>query len=363
LVKTKFLHNRNFFLLHLQQAFIEITENIPLGCYPFGQELPGRHFSSPIYRYGFNGKEKDDEVSPEGDGNDYDFGERIYDSRLGKWFSVDKLAACSPDWTPYRFGFNNPIVKTDPDGNYEADGSLSKTEKQSIRASHKQSGEKAWRRKASKEIAAKVKENVETIDYIIRGASNLLKTNPEATEAFEALTGTKRGDKNFENFFENNGKGPKIRLRDISDAASTDNGQITLSTIGHTALTLKVTILHEFVHYAGNKGFVSGDYTTGGFSNLVVGGRSISLQGQRQALFDARSSVNTSVLGNFDSAYSDLLGSGGVEGGYLFEKLAFGMIINQPGKAAVDMTNAFNERNGMKSMTPKTINLLPAHQN
>jgi hypothetical protein len=34
------------------------------------------------YRYGFNGMEKDDEVK-NGKGNSYDFGARMYDSRLG----------------------------------------------------------------------------------------------------------------------------------------------------------------------------------------------------------------------------------------------------------------------------------------
>jgi hypothetical protein len=33
------------------------------------------------YRYGFNGKEKDNEVS--GNGNSQDYGLRIYDPRLG----------------------------------------------------------------------------------------------------------------------------------------------------------------------------------------------------------------------------------------------------------------------------------------
>jgi RHS repeat-associated protein len=39
------------------------------------------------YRFGFNGMEQDNEVS--GSGNSYDFGARIYDSRLGRWMSTD----------------------------------------------------------------------------------------------------------------------------------------------------------------------------------------------------------------------------------------------------------------------------------
>ena len=52
--------------------------------------VPNRNYSSPAYRYGFNGKEKDDEVK--GSGNSYDFGGRnIYDSRTGRFNSIDPL--------------------------------------------------------------------------------------------------------------------------------------------------------------------------------------------------------------------------------------------------------------------------------
>jgi hypothetical protein len=37
------------------------------------------------------------------------------------WLSVDPLAEKAPDWTPYRFCFNNPVRYTDPDGRWEWD--------------------------------------------------------------------------------------------------------------------------------------------------------------------------------------------------------------------------------------------------
>src|SRR5690606_4468651 len=55
--------------------------------YPFGMLMPGRGYSaSDAYRYGFNGKENDNEVK--GEGNQQDYGMRIYDPRLGKFLSV-----------------------------------------------------------------------------------------------------------------------------------------------------------------------------------------------------------------------------------------------------------------------------------
>lgn len=64
--------------------------------------------------------EKDNELK--GSGNSYDFGARIYDPRVGRWLSVDPLQSKAPDWSPYRFGFDNPIRYKDPDGRYETDG-------------------------------------------------------------------------------------------------------------------------------------------------------------------------------------------------------------------------------------------------
>ena len=79
-----------------------------------GMLMPGRSFSSNQYRYGFNGQEKDDEMK--GSGNSYEFGARIYDSRLGRWLAVDPLAAKYPDLSPYCYAGNSPVVFIDPDG-------------------------------------------------------------------------------------------------------------------------------------------------------------------------------------------------------------------------------------------------------
>ena len=70
-------------------------------------------FTSP-HRYGFNGKEKDDEVK--GAGNSQDYGMRIYDPRLGKFLSVDPITKQYPELTPYQFASNTPIQAIDLDG-------------------------------------------------------------------------------------------------------------------------------------------------------------------------------------------------------------------------------------------------------
>ena len=48
---------------------------------------------SDVYRYGFNGMERD----PEHNSGAYDFGARILDTGLGRWMSVDPDFKKSPD--------------------------------------------------------------------------------------------------------------------------------------------------------------------------------------------------------------------------------------------------------------------------
>src|ERR1039458_10668994 len=91
--------------------------------YPFGMPMPGRSYTvtGATYRFGFNGKEKDNE--PYGEGDEYDFGARMYDSRLGRWFSCDPFQDIYPAYTPYGFALNSPIQAIDVGGNLVIFGS------------------------------------------------------------------------------------------------------------------------------------------------------------------------------------------------------------------------------------------------
>jgi RHS repeat-associated protein len=76
--------------------------------------VPNRHGSSASYRYGFNGKENDNEVM--GEGNFQDYGMRMYNPRIGRFFNVDPLTKQYPELTPYQFASNTPIQAIDLDG-------------------------------------------------------------------------------------------------------------------------------------------------------------------------------------------------------------------------------------------------------
>jgi len=81
--------------------------------YPFGMQMPSRIITgSATYRYGFNGKELD----PNMDGNNYDYGFRIYNPQIGKFLSTDPLQKKYPELTPYQFASNTPIWASDVDG-------------------------------------------------------------------------------------------------------------------------------------------------------------------------------------------------------------------------------------------------------
>ena len=82
--------------------------------YPFGMMMPARTFRGGpgIYRYGFNGKENDKDITE----STQDYGMRISDNRLGRFLSVDPLTKNYPELTPYQFASNSPIENSDLDG-------------------------------------------------------------------------------------------------------------------------------------------------------------------------------------------------------------------------------------------------------
>ena len=76
--------------------------------------MPERSLSRSNYRFGFNGKENDNEVN--GVGNSIDFGARIYDPRLTRFLSSDPLMKMYSWQAPYAYIRNNPIFFPDVEG-------------------------------------------------------------------------------------------------------------------------------------------------------------------------------------------------------------------------------------------------------
>lgn len=100
------------FTEHYEADLLQATD-----YYAFGSPQPSRIWEKDAnfgYRFGFGGKENDNEVK--GEGNSLDYGARIYDPRLGRWLSLDPLMMYYPDVSAYVYCFNNPFLYKDPDG-------------------------------------------------------------------------------------------------------------------------------------------------------------------------------------------------------------------------------------------------------
>jgi RHS repeat-associated protein len=85
--------------------------------YAFGSPIEDRMYQADGYRYGFNGKQDDDEVN--GVGNFQDYGFRYYDPRIARFMSADPLIVSEqkyPELSSYQFASNTPLQATDLDG-------------------------------------------------------------------------------------------------------------------------------------------------------------------------------------------------------------------------------------------------------
>lgn len=88
--------------------------------FPFGQEMGSEraYSTSNAYRYGFNGKEKDQE-NEFGNLTHYDYGARIYNPSIGRFLSQDPLSGEFAPWTPYHYAKDNPILRLDQTGKWD----------------------------------------------------------------------------------------------------------------------------------------------------------------------------------------------------------------------------------------------------
>ncbi len=82
--------------------------------YPFGMQLVGRNASTGVYRYGFQGQEKDDESKGSGNSINYKF--RMHDPRLGRFFAEDPLTKNFPYNSAYAFSENRLIEGVELEG-------------------------------------------------------------------------------------------------------------------------------------------------------------------------------------------------------------------------------------------------------
>ena len=82
--------------------------------YPFGARHIRSDYAQSTNRWKYNGKE----LQTTGELGYLDYGARMYDAGLGRWFSIDPLAEKYAGLSGYEFSGNNPLLFVDRNGGF-----------------------------------------------------------------------------------------------------------------------------------------------------------------------------------------------------------------------------------------------------
>ena len=108
---------RYFICDHLGSVRVVVENGVVVernDYYPFGARHERGDYVASDNRYKFNGKEE----QLTGSLGWLDYGARMYDVGIGRWWSVDPLGEEYYPYSPFAYCLNNPIILLDPEGTY-----------------------------------------------------------------------------------------------------------------------------------------------------------------------------------------------------------------------------------------------------